>query len=93
MAVSRNAPILDSQIIISYLLSYSCWLDYPIKLNYSITKYDHKGTKGRKVITKLPQRLDQYHPIPIQTHLIKRGSQTACNHKHDCHDSCTLCRS
>jgi hypothetical protein len=32
-----------------------------------ITKYDDKGTKGHKVITKLPQRLGQYHPIPIQT--------------------------
>jgi hypothetical protein len=32
-----------------------------------ITKYDHKGTKEHKVITKLPQMLDQYHPIPIQT--------------------------
>jgi hypothetical protein len=32
-----------------------------------ITRYDHKGTMGHKIITKLPQRLDQFHLIPIQT--------------------------
>jgi hypothetical protein len=30
------------------------------------------------------------HPIPY--HLVKRGSQTACNRKHSYHDSCTLCK-
>jgi hypothetical protein len=30
------------------------------------------------------------HPTPY--HLVKRGSHTACNHKHDYHDSCTLCK-
>jgi hypothetical protein len=43
-----------------------------------------------------------YHISPIKSwpnpsllhpnHLIKRGSQTACNHKLGYHDSCTLCR-
>jgi hypothetical protein len=28
---------------------------------------NHKGTPGHKVITMLPQRLDQYHPILTQT--------------------------
>jgi hypothetical protein len=32
-AVSRNAHILDSQIISTYLLSDICWLDYPIEMN------------------------------------------------------------
>jgi hypothetical protein len=45
-----------------------------------------------KVITKIPQRLDQFHPIPIQNHLIRRGSQTACICKLDYHVSCTLCK-
>jgi hypothetical protein len=31
-----------------------------------------------------------YHTIPH--HLVKRGSQTTCNCKHDYHDSCTLCK-
>jgi hypothetical protein len=30
------------------------------------------------------------HPTPY--HLVKRGSQTACNRKHSCHDSYTLCK-
>jgi hypothetical protein len=30
--------------------------------------------------------------ISSNTHLIKRGSQTACNCKLDYHESCTLCR-
>jgi hypothetical protein len=29
------------------------------------------------------------HSIPY--HLVKIGSQTACNRKHDYHDSCILC--
>jgi hypothetical protein len=52
-----------------------------------ITKYDHKGAQSnRKASTKI-------RPIPLHfhlNHLIKRGSQTACNRKHDYHDSCTL---
>jgi hypothetical protein len=31
-------------------------------------------------------------PIPSNTHLIERGSQTACNRKLDYHDNCTLYR-
>jgi hypothetical protein len=43
------------------------------------------------------QRLTQIltlllEPIPSNTHLIYRGSQTACNCKLNYHDSCTLCR-
>jgi hypothetical protein len=30
--------------------------------------------------------------IPFPNHLIKRGTQTACNRKLDYHDSCTLCK-
>jgi hypothetical protein len=45
------------------------------------------------VITRFPQRVDQNHPIPNQTNLIKRGSYIACNHKLGYLDSCTLCKS
>jgi hypothetical protein len=31
-------------------------------------------------------------PIPSNTHLIKRGSQSTCNRKLGYHDSCTLCK-
>jgi hypothetical protein len=37
-----------------------------------------------------PYYLHQNHSMPY--HLVKRGSQTACNHKHDYLDSCTLCK-
>jgi hypothetical protein len=33
-AVSRNAPILDSQFFSTYLLSFSCRLKLPIKFIY-----------------------------------------------------------
>jgi hypothetical protein len=58
-----------------------------------IIKYDHKGTKGHKVITKLPQRLASISSLFHPNHLIKRGFQTVCNCKLGYHDSCTLCKS
>jgi hypothetical protein len=40
----------------------------------------------------VPHRLHQKSSQTIPFHLIKRGSQTACNRKLGYHDSCTLCR-
>jgi hypothetical protein len=38
--------------------------------------------------TQARPKPSHFHPY----HLVKRGSQTACNRKHDHHDSCTLYR-
>jgi hypothetical protein len=39
-----------------------------------------------------PHKLNQNNTIPIPNQLILRGSKTTCNSKHDCHDSCTICK-
>jgi hypothetical protein len=40
-----------------------------------------------------PYDLHQNHSnYPTPYHLVKRGFQTACNRKHDCHNSYTLCK-
>jgi hypothetical protein len=51
-------------------------------------KYGH--TSSRYHISLIKSRLKPFHLHPI--HLIKRGSQTACNRKLGYHDSYTLCR-
>jgi hypothetical protein len=59
-----------------YYVKVASW-SYPLSL--FTTKCDpQRGSIDHMT----PHRLDQ-------NHLVKRGSQTACNHKHDYHDSCT----
>jgi hypothetical protein len=51
-----------------------------------------KDTKGIKDHT-IPQSYTKPYPtISYPNYLIKRGSQTACNHKLDDNDSYTLCK-
>jgi hypothetical protein len=78
---------LTLQLLALKLLSKSCRLRLP---NYVelFSKYDpQRGSIDHMT----PHRLDpdhSNHTTPY--HLVKTGSQTACNHKHGCHDSCTL---
>jgi hypothetical protein len=62
-AISRNAHILDTQFISTYLLSYSCRVKLP---NYVelISKYD--AQRG-SIDHTAPHRLDQNYLIPIHT--------------------------
>jgi hypothetical protein len=46
--------------------------------------------KGGSIDHMTPHRLNQNNTIPLPNQLILRGSQTAYNCKHECHDSCTL---
>jgi hypothetical protein len=49
--------------------------------------------KGVTMDHAIAYDLHQNHSThPTTYHLVKRGSQTARNRKHDCHDRCTLCK-
>jgi hypothetical protein len=61
----------------------------PIKLSLSISQgMATQAQSNHKDSTKTQPIPPHSHPI----HLIKRGSQTACNRKLGYHDSCTLCK-
>jgi hypothetical protein len=55
---------------------------YPIEDNVVVQQKTKVNTKSH-TLTK---------PIPSNTHLIERGSQTSCNRKLGYYDNCTLCR-
>jgi hypothetical protein len=78
---------LTLQLLAPKLLSKNYRLRLP---NYVelVSKYD---PEMGSIDHTTPHRLDQNHSNhPTPYHLVKRGSQTACNHKHGCHDSCIL---
>jgi hypothetical protein len=56
-------------------------------------KYQNMTQKGVTMDHINPYDLHQNHSThPTTYRLVKRGSQTACNRKNGCHDSCTLCK-
>jgi hypothetical protein len=69
-----------------YLLEQCCRLKLPINLNLSIWQSMATQAQSNHIDSTKDRLIPSYsHPI----HLIKRGSQTACNRKLGYHDSCT----
>jgi hypothetical protein len=82
-------PRLTHWLLAYYWLDWGCRLKLPIKLSLSISQgATTQAQSNHKDSTKTWPILPHSHP----SHLIKRGSQTACNRKLDYHDSCTLCK-
>jgi hypothetical protein len=80
---------LTPHLLAPKLLSKSCMLRLP---NYVELVSKYNPQRG-SIDHMTPHRLDQNHSNhPTPYHLVRRGSQTTCNCKHDYHDSCTLCK-